>query len=152
MQRINAIFKLIFFLSVKACTWNLYFRRRWREESISLSEAYHFHERIVTVLGQVAEGFLQRYGSFVSAIDVHVHASIRQRLMHQDDQALQRCVHRKTVYVDVPGAASTGFIETLENDCTNVNISIRKSDLPPEKSGKEICGLTALRPSIEYKH
>lgn len=57
--------------------------------------------------------------------------------MHQDEQALQRRVHRETVHIDVPGTASTRFIEALENDCGNVNILTRKILLPERNQGEK---------------
>lgn len=91
---------------------------------------YYFYEHIVLELGDVAESFLERYRSFVNAVDVHIHARIRLPLMHQDNQALYRTIHRKAVHADVRGPASAG-IQTLQynwsievaNDC---NAEIRR--------------------------
>lgn len=85
---------------------------------INILDPHHFDERTVLSLGYVAEGFLERYGALVDAIDVYVHAGIDSRwctiLVHQDNHALQRRIHREGTYVDVRGAASAALVETLE--------------------------------------
>lgn len=77
-------------------------------------KTYYFHGRALLGLGYVAESFLERYRALVNTVNVHVHARIRLRLMHQDNQTLQRGVHREAIHIDVRGTTSTSVIETLK--------------------------------------
>lgn len=73
--------------------------------------------------------------------------------MHQNEQTLQRGVHREAVHVDVAGAASTVLVQALEY---NWNRSARSrvsfESVSKVRSEKVLFGLTALRTPIEYKH
>jgi len=105
------------------------------ENILWILKTYYFHERVLG-LGYVTEGFLERYRTFVNTVDIHVHARIRLLLMHQDNQTLQRSVHREAVYGDVRGAASTSIVETLEYNWTieivNIIVTQRFRNRDPE--------------------